>query len=266
MSLLEDEDLEVLRKLLRALGSARSEFVVAGGQAARLLRLHPLARPPQWDALFTRDLDLATMDKGHRSSENVGEGFIREGFSPRMSGDDSPPLTRYVWGTSEIEVIIPDMPRRKSTGATVLVLGASAQKVTNLEPLLVEPVELQVPGVGQVRVPNPAAYILQKVLTLTDRRSLSKKGKDALYVHDALLLFNHGGRVHPEVVEQSGRVLATLTRSQLKRLNRNAGELGNPGTDFVAEAARQAAGRPGVHTAEVVALAIRLGLRELLGL
>jgi hypothetical protein len=137
--------------------------------------------------------------------------------------------------------------------------------VKDLEPLLVEPTELEVPNVGRVRVPNPAGYIIQKVLTLTNRRSLEKKGKDALYAHDALLLFTHDGRIHPEVVALAARVLATLTRKQKTKLLETAAKLGDARTDFVAESARQAEGRPGLHTAEAFALANRLGLKELFG-
>ena len=145
------------------------------------------------------------------------------------------------------------------------ILGASAQKVKDLEPVLVEPTELRVPNVGPVRVPNPAAYIIQKVLTLTNRRTLDKKGKDALYAHDALRLFTHNGHVHPDVVALANRVVATLTKRQKAKLLETVAGLGDGRTDFVAESARQAKGRAGLHTAEALALANRLGLKELLG-
>lgn len=261
---LSDEEADVFRRLLEALGTARDQFVIAGGQASRLLRLHPLARELEWKPLLTGDVDVASHDKGLRSGVDVGEALQRAGFAPRLDGDDVPPLTHYVRGGLEIELIVPDVPRRKATGATVSVLGASAQKVADLEPLLVEPIELEVPNVGQVRVPNPGAYILQKALTLSARRNVGKKGKDALYVHDALQLFTKDAHLQPEVIAMAKRVHDTLTKKQQKRLEENIEKLSDPGTDFVAEAARQAAGRPGTHTAEAIALANRLGFRELL--
>ena len=261
---LSDDESEVLRRLLAALGDAFGEFVIAGGQAARLLRLHPLARELEWAPLLTSDVDVATQDKGHRSNVDLADTLEREGFKPSLAGEDVPPLTHYVLGASEVELIVPDLPRRKHTGATVFVLGASAQKVADLEPLLVEPIELTVPKVGVVRVPNPAAYIIQKALTLTNRRSIAKKGKDALYVHDALQLFTKDARIQPEVVAQARRILATLGKSQKRRLTENVAKLSDGRTDFVAEASRQASGRPGVHSPEAIALANRLGFRELL--
>ncbi len=214
---------------------------------------------------MTHDVDVATQDKGHRSTIDLAGALGREGFTARPggAGDEVPPLTHYVRGPLEVELIVPDLPRRRSRGATVSVLGASAQRVPDLAPLLVDPVELEVPGVGRVRVPNPAAYVLQKALTLTDRRSLAKKGKDALYVHDALQLFTSAGRLQPVVVAQAKRVLETLSKGQTKRLLVNVARLGDARSDFVREASLQAAGRPGVHTPEAVALANRLGFVDL---
>lgn len=47
MTELTSDEASALRLLLRALGEARDDFVVSGGQAARLFRLHPLATPPR---------------------------------------------------------------------------------------------------------------------------------------------------------------------------------------------------------------------------
>ncbi len=48
MSALTDEESDVFRRLLRAVGDAVPEFIIAGGQATRLLRLHPLATRLEW--------------------------------------------------------------------------------------------------------------------------------------------------------------------------------------------------------------------------
>jgi hypothetical protein len=260
---LTDEETEVLRRIVRAVEGVVPEFVIAGGQAARLLRLHPLAGPLAWAPIVTSDVDVATLDKGHRG-KSLAKALEAEGFAATMEGDDFPPRTLYVLGAAEVEIIVPDVPRRGASGSTVKILGASAQKVKDLEPLLVEPVVLEVPGVGPVRVPNPAAYIIQKVLTLTNRRTLERKGKDALYVHDTLLLFTHGGRLHSDVIAAAKRVLGTVSKRQAKKIRENAERLGDLRSDFVLESARQAVGRAGLQTAEALALANRLGLAELL--
>jgi hypothetical protein len=136
-----DEEADVLRRLLRALGGVVPEFIIAGGQAARLLRLHPLATRLEWNPVLTSDTDVASVDQGHRGND-LARAFEAEGFTPEFEGDDIPPRTHYLRGAAEIELIVPDLARRHSTGATVKILGASAQKVKDLEPLLVEPTEL----------------------------------------------------------------------------------------------------------------------------
>lgn len=63
---LSDEEGDVLRRLLRSLKGAEGEFIVAGGQAARLLRLHPLARQLEWSPLLTHDVDVAMVAQAGR--------------------------------------------------------------------------------------------------------------------------------------------------------------------------------------------------------
>lgn len=101
-------------------------------------------------------------------------------------------------------------------------------------------------------------------MSLTNRRELAKKGKDALYVHDALRLFTRGAQLAPSVVEQARRLRQRLTRRQRAKLSENVGKLSLATTDFFIEAARQARGRSAAHSPEVIALVLKLGLAELL--
>lgn len=103
------------------------------------------------------------------------------------------------------------------------------------------------------------------MLTLTNRRTLERKGKDALYIHDVLLLFTHEGPIHPNVIVAAKGVLGTVSKRQAKKIRENAERLGDPRTDFVLESARQAVGRAGLQMPEALALANRLGLKEFLG-
>ena len=262
MTLLTDEERDVFRRLLEALRGAEHEFLIGGGQAARLMRLHPLARTLDWAPVLTSDIDIASHARGHRSAIALDQAIERAGFTARFEGDDQPPRTHYVLGNAELEFIVPDVAQRHPTGATIKVLGVNAQKVKNLEPLLFEPMTLEVEGVGTIRLPNPGAYIVQKTLTLSDRRTIAKKGKDSLYVHDAFQLFTtSAGQLHAHVVEFGTRVLASLTPKQLKRLKQNVERLGDPRSDLVIEASRQAVGR--VLLAEAAALTFRSSFREL---
>ncbi len=154
MTLLTDEERDVFRRLLDALRGAEQEFIIGGGQAARLHRLDPFARTLDWEPVLTGDIDIASKAKGHRSVIALDKAIERAGFTARFEGDDQPPRTHYVLGNAELEFIVPDVAQRHPTGATVNVLGISAQKVRNFEPLLFEPMTLEVEGVGTMRCPT----------------------------------------------------------------------------------------------------------------
>lgn len=132
-------------------------------------------------------------------------------------------ICHYLRGAAEIELIVPDFVRRYASGATVKSLGASAQRVKDLKLLLAEPTELEAPNVGRVRVPNPAAYIIQKVLTPTGARC--KKGQVCALRSDALRLSTLNG-YHSEVVALASRVISKLTKKPKARLLETAAKLG----------------------------------------
>lgn len=264
MSELNDEERETFRRLLNAFGQARAEFLIAGGQAARLYRLLPDAGSLDDPPLLTTDIDIVTRLKGHGVDEKVGERLLREGFSTEYRDTGTPPVTHYVRGATELEFIVPNLKERHSSGAIVELFGINAQKVDHLEVLLTEVVEVDVPDVGSVRVPAPAAYLIQKIITVTNRRELAKKGKDTLYIQDALRLFTQASRLAPALVDQARRIVPRLTSRQTLKLKENVEKLSSPRTDFVLEAARQAQGRRAPHSAEVIALVMKLGLKELL--
>jgi hypothetical protein len=114
---LTPDELDVFGRLLRALDGVVPECVIAGGQAARLLRLHPFATRLEWTPLQTSDIDVATADKGHRGND-LAKALSTEGFASRLEGEDVPPRTLYVRGTAEVELIVPALHRRHVNGAT----------------------------------------------------------------------------------------------------------------------------------------------------
>lgn len=265
MSELTEDELETFRRLLRAMGSSRGEFVVAGGQASRLLRLHPNATRLDWAPILTTDIDVATRLKGHTTQHDLGKALADEGFTAEFLDTELPPVTHYVRGTTEVEFIVPVVPERRASGPVVRLFGINAQKVDNLDLILEDVIEVELDKVGSIRVPSPAAYILQKTLTLTNRRELAKKGKDALYVHDAMRLFLDGASLHPFLVDAARALMKRLPQSRATMLTNNARKPANARTDFVVEASKQAQGRRSPHTPEVLAAFMKLTFIDLLG-
>lgn len=278
MSDLSDQEIDVLARVHRAVSTAPGgPLVVVGGWAARLLRRHPLAAPSNFEPLSTEDLDIAAPDRVPKKTDRLGEQLKKEGFSPDYRSEDRPPVTRYVLKSAndfELEFIAPlrggEVRRDGTLDATADVLGVSAQKLRHVELLLLEPYPIELPELGSgatLLVANPASFIIQRLLILPSRPSLSKKGKDALYIHDVLQLFTDKGRIHPDIVAQAGRVLATLTKKQGQRTRETVADLGDPTAGSVKEAARIAAEtpRPSPPSATAIGVACRLGLAELLG-
>jgi hypothetical protein len=74
MTELTAEEADFFRRLLSAVSGVVPEFIIAGGQAARLLRLHPPATRLEWNPLLTSDTDVATADKG-RPGLHTPEAF-----------------------------------------------------------------------------------------------------------------------------------------------------------------------------------------------
>lgn len=259
---LSESEVAILQRLHRALNAAGSELLIVGGQAARLMQFHELAHPIDWEALRTKDIDLAAPEPLRGPTHDLHGALVAEGFKPSLLGDDDPPLVRYVHGPFEVELLVPERPRRHAK-AVVEIHGARAQVVANLEVLLFEPSVLEVPDVGRLPVVSPGPYVLQKLLTLRLRRSLAKKGKDTLYVHDTLQRFAHGGVLRPPIVEQTERAWRTLSKRQTTVARETHWLLTNPSGELIREAARQALGR-GKHGAEAIALFLQRTLAQLL--
>jgi hypothetical protein len=91
------EDFAPFARLIDALRPWLPRLVVVGGWAHRLHRLHPLANPPLYLPLRTRDADLAfSMDAG--LDGDVRWALREAGFSEEHFGDDNPPVTHYRLG------------------------------------------------------------------------------------------------------------------------------------------------------------------------
>jgi hypothetical protein len=277
MSDLSSDEVDALRRVHAVVSKFPGAFVIVGGWAAHLLRRHPLARPPDFDPLRTEDLDVAAPPRLSPKGVGLQEVIRQQGFVPDYRSEDRPPVTRYLLEGGdgfELEFIAPlrggERRRDGTLDATADLQGVSAQKLRNVELLLVEPVEIPMPELGTTAhflVTNPASFILQRLLVLPVRTSTSKRGKDALYIHDTLQLFTHGGRVHEEVVQQSQRVCQTFSRKQREQVGMTLKKLSDAVSAPVKEAARIAKEslRPDAPSPHAIAVTCRLGLAELMG-
>jgi hypothetical protein len=196
-------DFAALARLIQAIEPWRAHLVFVGGWGYRLYRFHPLANAPTYPPLLTRDTDLAFANRaplaGDIRSALAGAGFVEE-----LSGEHRPPVTRYTLGDDDAgfyaEFLTPlrgsGVKRNGEPDATVSKAGITAQKLRHLDILLVNPwlirvgpdQEVPLPRPTDLSVPNPASFIVQKLLIQRDRTP-GKRAQDVLYIHDVLELF-----------------------------------------------------------------------------
>ncbi len=196
------DDLIELSRLVEALRPWLDELVLVGGWAHRLYRLRPELAGLPYQALRTRDADLAFSTAAPLAG-NIGHALRSAGFREEFRGDDSPPVTRYHLGQDDgfyAEFLTPlrggGPGRGRSRDLTVSRAGIVAQKLRHLDLLLISPWTVRLTGdsgvpmnpPADIRIANPVSFITQKIL-IRNRRAPGKQAQDILYIHDTLDLF-----------------------------------------------------------------------------
>jgi hypothetical protein len=248
-----DPDRESFGRLLDALRPFLNELVIVGGWAHRLYRWHSDAILPSHEPLFTTDTDIAIPSNAPLPHEGLLERLRAHGFVEDFMGEDHPPVTHYRLGHEQsgfyAEFLTPLVGGGgrpgKQKGHTVLLGGVVAQELRYLDMLLVEPWSITVrdpPSDAEpfsVKVPNPVAYIAQKLLVLKKRKPADRP-KDLLYIHDTVELFG-GSLAQLKVLWQ------TTMRAQVGSIAVNVEKLARTYfrqvTDEIRDAARVATGR-----------------------
>lgn len=240
-------DRESISKLLEALRPWLTQLVIVGGWAHRLHRLHPLASPPAYQPVLTKDADVA-ISPTDRIEGDIAEALRSADFQEELSGDHHPPVSQYSLGKEGgfyVEFLAPlrgsRQRRRGGPDATVSMAGVTAQKLRYLELLMINPLTVQLgPAVGfalepsaGIRIVHPVTFVAQKLL-IEKERTGEKRSQDVLYIHDTLELFgsnlselSKGWRdsirpsIHPKTVgrieelaaEQFSKVTDTIRRA-----------------------------------------------------
>lgn len=270
------EDLANFARLIEAIHPWLIHVVIVGGWAHRLYRLHPLATAQEYQPLRTRDVDLAF--SLHAPLEgNLRDALDKAGFREELSGEDTPPVTRYYLGEEDAGFYAEFLTVKQGSGikrdgkpdSTVSKAGITAQKLRHLELLLAAPWKVQVGPESKVpiertielAVPNPVSFIIQKLL-INKHRDADKKAQDVLYIHDTLQLFGASLDELQRVWEDE--VGPKMSPKTAKRALATASELFENVTDTIREAARMPQDRN--VKPENVRDAVQYGLNEVFGL
>ena len=250
-------DLEPFVALATALAPWRTQVVFVGGWAHRLHRLDIRALSnPGFDAIFTRDADVA-FDGHARLEGDIRNVLLGAGFREAFYGEDRPPVTQYTLGNEQggfyAEFLTPlrgsGVKRGGSVDATLKKAGINAQKLRNIEPLMLSPWEVTIPkGLGGahqdipgLRVPNPVMFIAQKILIHDVRKRKGKASQDLLYIHDTVQIF--GDQIDSLTALWSDELAAQLTPEERTAVIGGVGRIFSRVTDDLRDAARIPQGR-----------------------
>lgn len=197
------DDLDALGKLVQALAPWRAHLVLIGGWAHRLYRFFPDINVPAYHPVATRETDIAFLNDAPLEGD-IQVALKAAGFNEELTGEHKPPVTHYTLGDSDsgfyAEFLTPlrgrAINRNGVQNATMGKAGITAQKIRQLDILLVDPIVINIgPDQGvplersmDIRVPHPVNFIVQKFLIQEDRPP-RKQAQDLLYIHDTLEIF-----------------------------------------------------------------------------
>ena len=271
-------DLEAFARAVDALEPYLSGLVFIGGWAQFLYTLRPEANAIPFEPLLTLDLDVAAPSQLPIGEHGIGDLLRRAGFREQFSGDHRPPISEFVLGDENVggfflEFLAPleggESKRGGRLDGTTTIAGVTAQKLRFLELLLVEPWRVTLTGSSgfplktarEVQIPNAAAYVVQKMLVLSRRRT-EDQAKDLLYIHDTFATFSDA---HEAVRDAWQALRATMHQAHVRSFQKAIDDTVTM-NDLVRRAARIAAARPSAPTPEALLLGLREGFESCFGI
>ena len=207
----QDGMLETLRELgncVGAFGAYRQSVVLAGGLVPFMYRHLPelggrTALPP----LQTFDLDWTVPTRLEQDGESLHTRLTDSGFVVVLGGREPPHVEQYqperygdTPGPVYIEFLTPREGGAEVRGQDRSVVavqpGLNAQALPYLDLLLQSPLPFDASavsgtGLGQgteILLPNPMAYVLQKILARR-RRKPHKQATDQAHIYDVVVLW-----------------------------------------------------------------------------
>ena len=204
MALISKDFDELLTRAAQAVAPYRGIAVLAGGCASALFRYHPASAAPAPRPLLTTDADIAVPAAGLPAVPSL-HGRLT-GLGLVLVPSNRPANTYKVSpdANEAIEILCPmtGLPRAVKERAPALVdiqSGTRAEALDYLEILLVNPWSVDLAEIPELAlaesltayVPNPVAYVLQKMLIRRRRRTPVKRQKDCYYTYEAAVLFRN---------------------------------------------------------------------------
>ncbi len=181
------------------------DIVCIGGCANALYRHHELASSPAPEYLGTKDSDWALPVRlAQKTEEPLAKLMTKAGFVEDLQGSMTEPVVKYKPKdaiAADIEFLCPlsGIPggRKNENAAIEVQKGLMAQPLRYLEILAKNPWQVDLGRAPEfrrlkgvmVQVPNPAAYVVQKVLIRDQRRKTESLAKDCYYLYEVAVVF-----------------------------------------------------------------------------
>jgi len=204
-----EEVLADLGRLINALGQYRSIAILTGGFVPIMYRRMPGFTSPPTPPLLTTDFDWTVpVHLDVLGGQSLAERLADSQFVTIQSLGTKPPMQRYqherfgsqILGPVYAEFLAPlvggEVDREGNPRTVVSVQrGLTAQVLRYLDILFVEPLqfdaavipELSLVESAVIQLPNPATYVVQKLLAWPTRDP-KKRDKDLAYIHEVAIL------------------------------------------------------------------------------
>jgi hypothetical protein len=227
------------------------QVVIIGGWAHRLYRLHPLARPLQYEPLATLDADVALPRRIRVAGNEIYQRLAANGFEAEFLGHHRPPAAHYRLTDPGIhfyaEFLTPlvggAVGRRGKQNATQTVGGVTSQNLRYIEVLLGAPWSVALSAANGfpfanetgVQIANPVSFLAQKIL-IHGRRNREERTKDILYMHDTIETFTT--RINDLRAEWGRNIRRELHANSVRTVQGAAASLFGEVNDSIRAAAR----------------------------
>lgn len=200
--LLGKENDALFKRAIAALAPYREDLLCIGDCASALYRYHPHAGHLPWEYLGTRDIDVAVERSLPVHGKPIGELMREAGFREEYFGSSGKPVVKYVHEevspTADLEFLC-DLPGSGRESTHTVQPGLEAQSLRYLRVLFNGPWQVDLGRVPdfegfsgtRVQIPNPAAYVVQKILIRRQRRLPAAMEKDCFYIYEIALLFRN---------------------------------------------------------------------------
>jgi len=195
-------------RAVRGLEPYLRDVLCVGGCANALYRRHHYANSVPWGYIGTKDMDIALPRKLPEAGRpSIGALMAAIHFEERTLGTAKEPVVKYVPVgedmAADLEFLcdLSGLPGGRDTQRVSHAVqnGLQAQPLRYLNILFSHPwvIEMRlVPGLDDVKdltvqVPNPAAYVFQKILIRDQQRTVASMEKDCFYIYEVSVLFRH---------------------------------------------------------------------------